>query len=99
MSVNVNKKMLSGILKSLGIDEKALQQGMMEFQKLGIQLQPVIQMAELYSGLYYNPETGKVELREVNDRANFYKAFEEILEKLDAIEKRLEEIEKVLNER
>ena len=76
------------------LNSKEFKKTIKEYEKLAKEMQIVLKIleedAKLYSGL--KMEEDKIVVEEENDRANYYKFMQEVLERLDRIEKRLDEI-------
>ena len=76
------------------LNSKEFKKTIKEYEKLAKEMQVVLKIleedAKLYSGL--KMEENKIAVEEENDRANYYKFMQEVLERLDRIEKKLDEI-------
>ena len=83
---------MSQLMKAL--QSKDFKNLMKEYEKLAKEMQVVLKIleedAKLYSGL--KMEENKITVEEESDRANYYRFMQEVLERLDRIEKRLDEI-------
>ena len=83
---------MSQLMKTL--QSKDFKNLMKEYEKLAKEMQVVLKIleedAKLYSGL--KMEENKITVEEESDRANYYRFMQEVLERLDRIEKRLDEI-------
>ena len=76
------------------LNSKEFKKMIKEYEKLAKEMQVVLKIleedAKLYSGL--KMEENKITVEEESDRANYYRFMQEVLERLDRIEKRLDEI-------
>ena len=76
------------------LNSKEFKKTIKEYEKLAKEMQIVLKIleedAKLYSGL--KMEEDKITVEEESDRANYYRFMQEVLERLDRIEKRLDEI-------
>jgi len=76
------------------LNSKEFKKTIKEYEKLAKEMQVVFKILEentkLYSGL--KMDEGKIAVEEESDRANYYKFMQEVLERLDRIEKRLDEL-------
>ena len=76
------------------LTSKDFKKTMAELEKFSKEMQVTLEIlkedAKLYSGIFM--ENGKVSINEENDRRNYYKFMEEVLERLDHIEKKLDEL-------
>lgn len=76
------------------LNSKEFKKTIKEYEKLAKEMQITLKIleedAKLYSGL--KMEENKITVEEESDRANYYKFMQEVLERLDRIEKRLDEI-------
>ena len=76
------------------LNSKEFKKTIKEYEKLAKEMQIVLEIlkedAKLYSGL--KVEEGAIKIEEENDRANYYKFMQEVLERLDRIEKKLNQI-------
>ena len=76
------------------LTSKDFKKTMAELEKFSKEMQVTLEIlkedAKLYSGIFM--ENGKVSINEENDRRNYYKFMEEVLERLDRIEKKLDEL-------
>jgi len=76
------------------LNSKEFKKTIKEYEKLAKEMQVVLKIlkedAKLYSGL--KMEENKITVEEENDRTNYYRFMQEVLERLDRIEKKLDEI-------
>ena len=76
------------------LNSKEFKKTIKEYEKLAKEMQIVLKIleedAKLYSGL--KMEEDKIVVEEENDRANYYRFMQEVLERLDRIEKRLDKL-------
>lgn len=76
------------------LNSKEFKKTIKEYEKLAKEMQVVLKIleedAKLYSGL--KMEENKIVVEEENDRTNYYRFMQEVLERLDRIEKKLDEI-------
>lgn len=77
------------------LNSKDFKQAIKEYEKLAKEMQVVLKVLEENAKLYSGVEIkdGKVEINEENDRVNYYRFMNEVLERLDRIEKKLEELQ------
>jgi len=78
------------------LNSKDFKNTIKEYEKLAKQMQITMKLleenAKLYSGL--EMVNGEVRINEENDRVAYYKFMQEVLERLDRIEKRLNDLTK-----
>lgn len=78
------------------LNSKDFKNAIKEYEKLAKEMQLTLKILEENAKLYSGVEIkeGKVEINEENDRVNYYKFMNEVLERLEKIEKKLNDLNK-----